>query len=137
MLLSDKNMFLLFFERCTDRLRSRLDEGGAVKNFVEALQQLTNPDMIFRVMRETSHMNSIKLPRFGFWADTVFIWSSQDWWDSVKIELEKPAFNKKRMADMYEEMRSMLGDRNASSHGIFRKKFIQVCHFLFVSLSTS
>lgn len=36
---------------CTDvnRLRSMLDKGGAVKNFVNALQQLTNPEMIFKV----------------------------------------------------------------------------------------
>lgn len=26
-----------------------LDKGGAVKNFVDALQQLTNPEMIFKV----------------------------------------------------------------------------------------
>lgn len=34
---------------CVYRLRSMLDKGGAVKNFVDALQQLTNPDMIFKV----------------------------------------------------------------------------------------
>lgn len=31
------------------RIRSKLDKGGAVKNFVDALQQLTNPEMIFKV----------------------------------------------------------------------------------------
>lgn len=81
---------------CVDRLRSMLDKGGAVKNFVDALQQLTNPEMIFR-----------------------------DWWDSVKNEMEKPSFDKKQMGDMYNEMHSLLGDRNASGHGPFRKKFIQ------------
>ncbi|XP_041817023.1 DNA-dependent protein kinase catalytic subunit isoform X2 [Chelmon rostratus] len=79
-----------------NRLRSMLDKGGAVKNFVDALQQLTNPDMIFK-----------------------------DWWDGVKNELEKASFDKKRMGDMYEEMFSSLGDRNAAGHGMFRKKFIQ------------
>lgn len=34
---------------CVNRLRSMLDQGGAVKNFVDALQQLTNPEMIFKV----------------------------------------------------------------------------------------
>ncbi|XP_044032842.1 DNA-dependent protein kinase catalytic subunit isoform X2 [Siniperca chuatsi] len=79
-----------------NRLRSMLDKGGAVKNFVDALQQLTNPEMIFK-----------------------------DWWDCVKNELEKPGFDMKRMGDMYDEMRSSLGDRNRAGHGMFRKKFIQ------------
>lgn len=39
-----------------------LDKGGAVKNFVDALQQLTNPEMIFKVMSESSDMISIKMP---------------------------------------------------------------------------
>lgn len=30
-------------------LKTLLDKGGAVKHFVEALQQLTNPEMIFKV----------------------------------------------------------------------------------------
>uniref|UniRef100_A0A3Q3ESV4 DNA-dependent protein kinase catalytic subunit n=1 Tax=Kryptolebias marmoratus TaxID=37003 RepID=A0A3Q3ESV4_KRYMA len=76
--------------------RSMLDKGGAVRNFVDALQQLTNPDMIFR-----------------------------DWWDGVKNELDKPTFDQKQMSDMYKKMRSMLGDRSTEGHGMFRKKFIQ------------
>ncbi|KAK2886235.1 hypothetical protein Q8A73_020181 [Channa argus] len=79
-----------------DRLRSTLDKGGAVKNFVDALQQLTNPEMIFR-----------------------------DWWESVKNEMEKASFNQKQMGDMYDEMRSLLGDPTKDGHGMFRKKFIQ------------
>ncbi|XP_017270589.1 DNA-dependent protein kinase catalytic subunit isoform X2 [Kryptolebias marmoratus] len=79
-----------------NRLRSMLDKGGAVRNFVDALQQLTNPDMIFR-----------------------------DWWDGVKNELDKPTFDQKQMSDMYKKMRSMLGDRSTEGHGMFRKKFIQ------------
>uniref|UniRef100_A0A3Q3GYR5 DNA-dependent protein kinase catalytic subunit n=1 Tax=Labrus bergylta TaxID=56723 RepID=A0A3Q3GYR5_9LABR len=78
------------------RLRSMLDKGGAVKKFVDALQQLTNPDMIFK-----------------------------DWWDCVKNELEKASFNEKQMTRLYEEMYSSLGDQNAEGHGKFRKKFIQ------------
>lgn len=79
-----------------NKLRSRLDKGGCVKNFVDALQQLTNPEMLFK-----------------------------DWWDSVKNELEKPSFDKKQMGHMFDEMYSLLGDRSSSSHGAFRKKFIQ------------
>uniref|UniRef100_A0A3Q1ES12 DNA-dependent protein kinase catalytic subunit n=1 Tax=Acanthochromis polyacanthus TaxID=80966 RepID=A0A3Q1ES12_9TELE len=79
-----------------NRLMSMLDQGGALKNFVDALQQLTNPDMIFK-----------------------------DWWDGVKSELEKPSFDKKQMGNMYNEMHSSLADRSAEGHGMFRKKFIQ------------
>lgn len=42
---------------CVNRLRSMLDKGGAVKNFVDALQQLTNPEMIFKVTRANLNMN--------------------------------------------------------------------------------
>ncbi|XP_032407093.1 DNA-dependent protein kinase catalytic subunit [Xiphophorus hellerii] len=79
-----------------NRLRSMLDKGGAVKSFVDALQQLTNPYMIFK-----------------------------DWWESVNSEMEKSTFNKKQMGEMYEEMRSSLCDRNTQGHGGFRRKFIQ------------
>uniref|UniRef100_A0A665X1D8 DNA-dependent protein kinase catalytic subunit n=1 Tax=Echeneis naucrates TaxID=173247 RepID=A0A665X1D8_ECHNA len=79
-----------------NRLRSMLDKGGAVKKFVAALQQLTNPEMIFK-----------------------------DWWDSLKDELEKPNFDKKQMSIAYQEMHSLLGNHNAEGHGMFRKKFIQ------------
>lgn len=61
---------------------------------------------------------------------TIIICSMQDWWDSVKNELEKPDFDKKRMGEMFEEMHSSLGNRNAGGHGMFRKKFIQVWGFL-------
>ncbi|XP_054478556.1 DNA-dependent protein kinase catalytic subunit [Anoplopoma fimbria] len=79
-----------------NRLRSMLDKGGPVKNFVDALQQLTNPEMLFK-----------------------------DWWDCVKNVLEKPSFDKKRMGIMYEEMHSSLGDWNTGRHGMFRTKFIK------------
>ncbi|KAM6908435.1 DNA-dependent protein kinase catalytic subunit [Lycodopsis pacificus] len=79
-----------------NKLRSMLDKGGHVKNFVDALQQLTNPEMLFK-----------------------------DWWDCVKNELEKPGFDKKRMGDVYKEMQSSLGDCNTGGHGMFRKKFIK------------
>ncbi|XP_068603907.1 DNA-dependent protein kinase catalytic subunit [Brachionichthys hirsutus] len=77
-------------------LKSTLEMGGTVKNFVEALQQLTNPEMIFK-----------------------------DWWESVKNCLEKPSFDKKRMGELYEDMYLALGDHKSGHHGGFRKKFIQ------------
>uniref|UniRef100_A0A3P8W2M6 DNA-dependent protein kinase catalytic subunit n=1 Tax=Cynoglossus semilaevis TaxID=244447 RepID=A0A3P8W2M6_CYNSE len=76
-------------------LRGVLDKAGAVRKFVDALQQLTNPEMIFR-----------------------------DWWDYVKNQMDKPGFDKKQMERMYDEMRTSLGD-DAVGHGAFRKKFIQ------------
>ncbi|XP_075968746.1 DNA-dependent protein kinase catalytic subunit [Anarhichas minor] len=79
-----------------NKLRSMLDKGGHVKNFVDALQQLTNPEMLFK-----------------------------DWWDCVKNQLDKPGFDKRRMGDVYKEMQSSLGDCNTGGHGMFRKKFIK------------
>ncbi|XP_034562055.1 DNA-dependent protein kinase catalytic subunit [Notolabrus celidotus] len=83
-------------QQFVNRLRSMLDKGGAVKKFVDALQQLTNPDMIFK-----------------------------DWWDGVKNELEKLSFDKKQMSQLYAEMFSSLGDQSTEGHGMFRKKFIK------------
>ncbi|XP_034021328.1 DNA-dependent protein kinase catalytic subunit [Thalassophryne amazonica] len=83
-------------QQFVNRLRSTLEKGTAVKNFVDALQQLTNPDMIFK-----------------------------DWWEGVKNVLSKPSFDMKQMSNMYEEMHALLGDSNSDSHGAFRKKFIK------------
>ncbi|XP_077480903.1 DNA-dependent protein kinase catalytic subunit [Stigmatopora argus] len=79
-----------------NRMNGILDKGGAVKNFVDALQQLTNPDMIFK-----------------------------DWWENVKNEMEKKDFDKKKMENLYDELYSVLGDWNKDGHGMFRKKFIK------------
>uniref|UniRef100_A0A8C5C786 DNA-dependent protein kinase catalytic subunit n=1 Tax=Gadus morhua TaxID=8049 RepID=A0A8C5C786_GADMO len=74
-----------------------LDKGGAVQNFVDSLQQLTNPEMLFK-----------------------------DWWEDVKNELEKPDFDKDKMARLYKEMQASLGNTRAEGCGSFRKKFSQV-----------
>lgn len=42
---------------CVNRLNSVLDKEGPVKNFVNSLQQLTNPEMLFRVISASSAMN--------------------------------------------------------------------------------
>lgn len=97
-----------------------------MKNFVDALQQLTNPDMIFKVAdgnwkrMETPPQTSLTFLVFGFG------FSTQDWWDGVKNTMEKPVFDKKRMGDMFEEMFASLGDGDTAGHGTFRKKFIKV-----------
>lgn len=41
--------------------------------------------------------------------------------------MEKPAFDKKRMGDLFDELFSTLGHQNTSGQGMFHKKFIQVC----------
>ncbi|XP_056289749.1 DNA-dependent protein kinase catalytic subunit-like [Pseudoliparis swirei] len=79
-----------------NRLMSMLDKGGSVKDFVDALQQLTNPEMLFK-----------------------------DWLDGVKNELDKPSFDEERMGVLYEEMHASLGDCKRGGHGTFRSKFIR------------
>uniref|UniRef100_A0A8C5BIH0 DNA-dependent protein kinase catalytic subunit n=1 Tax=Gadus morhua TaxID=8049 RepID=A0A8C5BIH0_GADMO len=79
-----------------NKLTSLLDKGGAVQNFVDSLQQLTNPEMLFK-----------------------------DWWEDVKNELEKPDFDKDKMARLYKEMQASLGNTRAEGCGSFRKKFSQ------------
>ncbi|TWW70550.1 DNA-dependent protein kinase catalytic subunit [Takifugu flavidus] len=77
------------------RLRGLLDQGGAVKNFVDALMQLANPEMIFR-----------------------------DWWDSLKNEMGKQSFTEETMRDLYKDLFSSLG-HHTSGQGTFHKKFLQ------------
>ncbi|KAF4110944.1 hypothetical protein G5714_007975 [Onychostoma macrolepis] len=79
-----------------EKLKSLLDKGGVVQEFVDALQQLTNPEMLFK-----------------------------DWWDEVKNQLDKPDMDKKKMKQLYEEMAGMLGDSKSPGFGSFRRKFIQ------------
>ncbi|XP_056629192.1 DNA-dependent protein kinase catalytic subunit isoform X2 [Triplophysa dalaica] len=79
-----------------EKLRSSLDKGGVIKEFVEALQQLTNPEMLFK-----------------------------DWWEEVKNQLEKPTLDKQSIKQLYEEITGLLGDSKAPGFGSFRRKFIQ------------
>lgn len=79
-------------------------------------------------------MKESNLLTTGFWPliDYVHL-STQDWWDSVKNELEKPSFDKKHMGDMYCEMHSSLGDPSTDGHGMFRRRFIQVCSLFWLA----
>ncbi|XP_042616499.1 DNA-dependent protein kinase catalytic subunit-like isoform X2 [Cyprinus carpio] len=79
-----------------EKLKSLLDKGGVVQEFVDALQQLTNPEMLF-----------------------------MDWWNEVKNQLDKPALDKMKMKQLYEEMAGMLDDSKSPGFGSFRRKFIQ------------
>uniref|UniRef100_A0A8B9LWJ5 DNA-dependent protein kinase catalytic subunit n=1 Tax=Astyanax mexicanus TaxID=7994 RepID=A0A8B9LWJ5_ASTMX len=79
-----------------EKLKSTLDKGGVIKEFVDALQQLTNPEMLFK-----------------------------DWLDEVQNQLEKPSVDKKVLRDLYGEMSASLCDSKAPGFGSFRKKFVQ------------
>nr|XP_055063378.1 DNA-dependent protein kinase catalytic subunit [Misgurnus anguillicaudatus] len=79
-----------------ENLKSSLDKGGVIQEFVDALQQLTNPEMLFK-----------------------------DWWDEVKIQLDKPNLDKQKIKQLYEEMSGLLGDSKCPRFGSFRRKFIQ------------
>ncbi|XP_060788690.1 DNA-dependent protein kinase catalytic subunit-like isoform X1 [Neoarius graeffei] len=78
------------------KLKAKLDRGGGFQDFVDALQQLTNPEMLFK-----------------------------DWWDEVKSQLEKPKMDQKMMRTLYEEMSTSLCNSKAPGIGAFRKKFSQ------------
>lgn len=79
-----------------EKLKLLLDKGGVIQGFVDALQQLTNPEMLFK-----------------------------DWWDEVKNQLDKPNLDKKKMKHLYEEMTELLGDAKSPRFGSYRRKFIQ------------
>ncbi|CAK6438705.1 unnamed protein product [Pipistrellus nathusii] len=78
------------------RIKSKLDQGGVIQDFINALEQLSNPEMIFK-----------------------------DWTDDIKVELTKSPVNKKNIEKMYERMYAALGDSKAPGLGAFRRKFIQ------------
>uniref|UniRef100_A0A3Q2CEF8 DNA-dependent protein kinase catalytic subunit n=1 Tax=Cyprinodon variegatus TaxID=28743 RepID=A0A3Q2CEF8_CYPVA len=77
-------------------IRSLLDKGGAVKKFVDALQQFTNPEMIFK-----------------------------DWWESVKNKVEKSSVTKKQMK-FSKELEKLFGpDGNNLFEKRKNKSFLQ------------
>ncbi|XP_062426360.1 DNA-dependent protein kinase catalytic subunit [Rhea pennata] len=79
-----------------ERIKKKLDRGGVVQDFVHALEQLSNPMMLFK-----------------------------DWTDSVRNELIKAQRNKNKLQEMYEEMYRNLGNLEAPGLGLLRKRFIQ------------
>ncbi|XP_058131499.1 DNA-dependent protein kinase catalytic subunit [Dasypus novemcinctus] len=78
------------------RIKSKLDHGGVIQDFINALEQLSNPEMLFK-----------------------------DWANDIKVELEKTPVNKKNIEKMYERMYATLGDPKAQGLGTFRRKFVQ------------
>uniref|UniRef100_A0A8D2M7W0 DNA-dependent protein kinase catalytic subunit n=1 Tax=Zonotrichia albicollis TaxID=44394 RepID=A0A8D2M7W0_ZONAL len=79
-----------------ERIKSKLDRGGVVQDFVRSLEQLSNPVMIFK-----------------------------DWAKDVRSELSKPQRNKKKLKEMYEGMYKNLGNLESPGLGLMRKRFIQ------------
>uniref|UniRef100_G3RTS5 DNA-dependent protein kinase catalytic subunit n=1 Tax=Gorilla gorilla gorilla TaxID=9595 RepID=G3RTS5_GORGO len=78
------------------RIKSKLDQGGVIQDFINALDQLSNPELLFK-----------------------------DWSNDVRAELAKTPVNKKNIEKMYERMYAALGDPKAPGLGAFRRKFIQ------------
>ncbi|TRY56699.1 hypothetical protein DNTS_012969 [Danionella cerebrum] len=79
-----------------ERLKCLLDKGGIIQEFVDALQQLTNPEMLFK-----------------------------DWWEEVKNQLDKPNRDEKKMKQLYEEVTDLLGDAKSPRFGSFRRNFVK------------
>ncbi|XP_060058172.1 DNA-dependent protein kinase catalytic subunit [Erinaceus europaeus] len=79
-----------------ERIKLKLDQGGVIQDFINALEQLSNPELLFK-----------------------------DWTEDMKIELAKNPINKKTIEKLYERMYAALGQSNAPGLGPFRKKFIQ------------
>uniref|UniRef100_A0A2K6UN42 DNA-dependent protein kinase catalytic subunit n=1 Tax=Saimiri boliviensis boliviensis TaxID=39432 RepID=A0A2K6UN42_SAIBB len=78
------------------RIKIKLDLGGVIQDFINALDQLSNPELLFK-----------------------------DWSNDVRAELAKTPVNKKNIEKMYERMYATLGDPKAPGLGAFRRKFIQ------------
>ncbi|XP_069477126.1 DNA-dependent protein kinase catalytic subunit [Ambystoma mexicanum] len=79
------------------RIKSKLDKGCVVEDFIHALEQLSNPAMLFK-----------------------------DWIEDTKNELAKSTQkNKKYIKQLYEGMYNNLGSLQAPGLGPFRRKFVQ------------
>ncbi|XP_044600073.2 DNA-dependent protein kinase catalytic subunit [Equus asinus] len=79
-----------------ERIKIKLDQGGVIQDFINALEQLSHPEMLFK-----------------------------DWTDDIKVELEKNPVDRKNIEKMYEKMYATLGDPQAPGLGAFRRRFIQ------------
>ncbi|XP_006204718.2 DNA-dependent protein kinase catalytic subunit isoform X2 [Vicugna pacos] len=83
-------------EEFVARIKVKLDRRGVVQDFITALDQLSDPEMLFK-----------------------------DWTEDVKVELEKNPVNKENIEKMYGKLRAALGDPDAPGLGAFRRKFVQ------------
>ncbi|KAM4865347.1 DNA-dependent protein kinase catalytic subunit [Thomomys bottae] len=78
------------------RIKSKLDQGGVIQDFINALEQLSNPDLLFK-----------------------------DWVADMKDELGKNPVNQKNIEKLYERMYASLGNLKSPGLGPFRRRFIQ------------
>ncbi|CAH6792055.1 Prkdc [Phodopus roborovskii] len=79
-----------------ERIKSKLDQVREIQSFINALDQLSNPDMLFK-----------------------------DWVGDVKHELEKNPVNKNNIEKLCKRIYTELGDLWAPGLGPFRRRFIQ------------
>ncbi|XP_042541900.1 DNA-dependent protein kinase catalytic subunit [Dipodomys spectabilis] len=78
------------------RIKSKLDQGGVIQDFINALEQLSNPDLLFK-----------------------------DWVADTKDELGKIPVNQKNIEKLYERMYATLGNLKSPGLGPCRRRFIQ------------
>lgn len=79
-----------------ERIKAKLEQGGVIQDFINALEQLSNPEMLFK-----------------------------DWTEEIRDKLAKATENKKTIEMMYARMYACLGDPKAAGIGDFRRKFAQ------------
>ncbi|XP_062835416.1 DNA-dependent protein kinase catalytic subunit [Anolis carolinensis] len=79
-----------------ERIKSKLDKEGVVRDFVHALEQLSSPMMLFK-----------------------------DWTEDIRNELGKTKINKNNIQRLYDGMYQNLGNLQAPGLGLYRKQFIK------------
>ncbi|XP_053322155.1 DNA-dependent protein kinase catalytic subunit [Spea bombifrons] len=79
-----------------EKIKNKLDRDGVIQEFIRALEQLSNPAMIFL-----------------------------DWHEEVTTELSKPNKNKSKIKEISKEMYTNLGNPRNRSNGRFRKRFAE------------
>ncbi|XP_078072249.1 DNA-dependent protein kinase catalytic subunit isoform X3 [Mustelus asterias] len=79
-----------------ERLKTKLNKEGVVENFIHSLEQLSNPDLLFK-----------------------------DWVNDFRNQLEMKVKNKKLLKNMYDEMYSNLASFQSPGIGAFRTRYAQ------------
>ncbi|XP_075684227.1 DNA-dependent protein kinase catalytic subunit [Rhinoderma darwinii] len=79
-----------------EKIQRKLDKNGLIKDFIQALEQLSNPALIL-----------------------------QDWREEFNKEFAKPRTDRNKIKMMYNEMYTNLGNANNPNFGAFRRKFAE------------
>ncbi|XP_038665232.1 DNA-dependent protein kinase catalytic subunit isoform X1 [Scyliorhinus canicula] len=85
-----------------ERLKTKLNKEGVIENFINSLQQLSNPDLLFK-----------------------------DWVNDFKNQLEKKVKIKKVLKNMYDEIYSNLASLQSPGIGAFRTRYAKTFKKLF------